>query len=85
MPKGQYNRKTSKQRSTKSDIRQFAEFCLREEIATQLQSIAEPWMLAIKLFQQETGIEIRPQKAKNQLGKWIMINGEVYRCKTQDC
>ena len=79
MPKGIYNRTTAKQRTNKNIIRQFAEFCLREDIATQLQSIAEPWMLAIKLFQEETGIDIRPQTAKNQMGKWILINGEVYR------
>ena len=79
MPKGIYNRTTAKQRTNKNIIRQFAEFCLRDDIATQLQSIAEPWMLAIKLFQEETGIDIRPQTAKNQMGKWILINGEVYR------
>ena len=79
MPKGIYNRTTAKQRTNKNIIRQFAEFCLRDDIATQLQSIAEPWMLAINLFQEETGIDIRPQTAKNQMGKWILINGEVYR------
>ena len=81
MPKGIYNRTTAKPRTNKNIIRQFAEFCLRDDIATQLESIAEPWLLAIRLFKEETGINIRPQTAKNQLGKWIIVNGEVYRTK----
>ena len=81
MPKGIYNRTTAKQRTNKNIIRQYAEFCLREDIAQQLESIAEPWLLAIRLFKEETGIEIRPQTAKNQMDKWIMINGQVYRSK----
>ena len=81
MPKGIYNRTTAKPRTNKNIIRQFAEFCLRDDIATQLESIAEPWLLTIRLFKEETGIDIRPQTAKNQLGKWIIVNGEVYRTK----
>ena len=79
MPKGVYDRTTSKQRTNKNVIRQFAEFCLREDIAKQLESIAEPWLLAIKLFKDETDVEIRPQTAKNQIDKWIMVNGNVYK------
>ena len=81
MPKGIYNRTTAKPRTTKNIIRQFAEFCLREDIATQLESVAEPWLLAIQLFKEETGLDIRPQTAKNQMDKWMMINGEVYKIK----
>ncbi len=81
MPKGVYNRSPSKQRTNKNIIRQYAEFCLREDIAPQLESIAEPWLLAIRLFKEETGIDIRPQTAKNQMDKWMMINGQVYRIK----
>ncbi len=83
MPKGVYNRSTSKQRTSKSVIRQYAEFCLREDIATQLESIAEPWLLAIRLFKEETGIDILPQTAKNQMDKWMIVNGKVYRIKKQ--
>lgn len=83
MPRGVYDRTAAKTRTTKSTIRQFAEFCLRDDIATQLESIEEPWMLAIELFRQETGIEIRPQTAKNQAGKWMMFGGKVYRIKKQ--
>ena len=81
MPKGVYDRATAKQRTNKNIIRQFAEFCLRDDIATKLESISEPWMLAISLFKDETGIEIRPQTAKNQIDKWIMVNGNVYKMK----
>ena len=81
MPKGIYNRTTAKPRTNKNIIRQYVEFCLRDDIATQLESIAEPWLLAIRLFKEETGIDIRPQTAKNQMDKWIMVNGQVYKTK----
>ena len=81
MPKGIYNRTTAKPRTIKIIIRQYAEFCLLDDIATQLQSIAEPWLLAIRLFKEETGIDIRPQTAKNQMDKCIMVNGQVYKTK----
>ena len=81
MPKGVYDRATAKQRTNKNVIRQFAEFFLRDDIAKQLESIAEPWLLSIRLFKEETGIEIRPQTAKNQMDKWIMVNGNVYKMK----
>ena len=81
MPKGVYDRATAKQRTNKNIIRQFAEFFLREDIAKQLESISEPWMLAIRLFKDETDIDIRPQTAKNQIDKWIMVNGNVYKMK----
>ena len=81
MPKGVYDRATAKQRTNKNVIRQFAEFCLRDDIVKQLESISEPWMLAIRLFKDETDIDIRPQTAKNQLDKWIMVNGNVYKMK----
>ena len=82
MPKGIYNRTTCKPRTNKNIIRQYAEFCLRDDIAAQLQSITEPWLLAIRLFKDETGIDIRPQTAKNQMDKWMLINGQVYKRKT---
>ena len=82
MPKGIYNRTTCKPRTNKNIIRQYAEFCLREDIVAQLQSITEPWLLAIRLFKDETGIDIRPQTAKNQMDKWMLINGQVYKRKT---
>ena len=82
MPKGIYNRTTAKPRTKKNIIRQYVEFCLRDDIATQLESIAEPWLLAIRLFKEETGIDIRPQTAKNQMDKWIMVNGQVYKTKS---
>ena len=81
MPKGVYDRATAKQRTNKNVIRQFAEFFLREDISKQLESISEPWMLAIRLFKDETDIDIRPQTAKNQIDKCIMVNGNVYKMK----
>ena len=81
MPKGVYDRATAKQRTNKNIIRQFAEFCLRDDIAKQLESISEPWMLAIRLFKDETDIDIRPQTSNNQIDKWIMVNGNVYKMK----
>ena len=83
MPKGVYNRTKAKQRTNKTIIRQFAEFCLREDVATQLEAVSEPWLLAIELFKNETGIELRPQTAKNQMNKWIMVNGNVYKIRNE--
>ncbi len=81
MPKRHYDRTASKPRTNKGVIKQYAGFCLREDIAQRLESITEPWLLAIKLFKEETGIEISVQTAKNQIGKWISINGELYKLK----
>jgi len=33
------------------------------------------------LYEKETGIKISENTAKNQKGKWILINGELYRKK----
>ena len=79
MPKGVYDRLSAKQRTIKGIIKQYAEFCLRDNIAKKLELTAESWLLGVQLFKEETGIEIRPQTAKNQIGKWISINGEIYQ------
>ena len=65
MPRGVYDRSQAKSRTSKSIIKHFAEFCLRDDIATQLESIEELWMLAIELFRQETGIRSNVQKKKS--------------------
>ena len=33
------------------------------------------------MYEKETGIKISENTAKNQKGKWILINGELYRKK----
>ena len=50
-------------------------------IAKKFELTIEPWLLGVELFKEETGIEIRPQKAKNQIGKLTSINGELYKTK----
>lgn len=54
MPKRHYDRTASKPRTNKGVIKQYAGFCLREDIAQRLESITEPWLLTIKLFKEET-------------------------------
>ena len=61
----------------KTDTRAFAAFCLREDIAQQLQQVVRPHQLAVKLYEKETGIKVRPVTAYRQHGRWAMINGEL--------
>lgn len=81
MPKGVYDRLSAKQRTIKGVIKQYVEFCFRDDIAKKLELTAEPWLLGVQLFKEETGIEIRPQTAKNQIGKWTSIDGVIYKIK----
>ena len=76
MPKGVYER-TGK--TTKEQIKEYVKFCFREDIANQLQQVKEPHLLAVNLYEKETGIKIKPSTAKRQTDKWIMINGEIYK------
>ena len=61
----------------KPDIRAFAAFCLREDIAQQLQQVVRPHQLAVKLYEKETGIKVLEATAYRQYGRWAMINGEL--------
>ena len=76
MPKGVYER-TGK--TSKADIKEFVIFCFREDIAKQLEKVKQPHKLAVNLFKQETGKDIKPSTAYKQNGKWIMINGDVFK------
>ena len=60
-------------------IKQFIEFCFRDDIANQLAQSNKPHILAVKLYYNETGIKINPRTALNQSGKWILINGQICR------
>jgi len=76
MPKGVYERT---HKTTKSEIMDFVKFCFREDIAKQLERVREPEKLAVDLYEQETGKHIKLSTAKQQNGKWTMINGVIYR------
>ncbi len=78
MPKGQYERKG---RLNKEIIKKFVEFMLSESISAQMNEVEQPFRLATMLYEKETGIKISETTAKNQKGKWIFINGELYRKK----
>ena len=60
-------------------IKQFIEFCFRDDIAEQLAQSNKPHILAVKLYYEATGIKINHKTALNQSGKWIMINGQICR------
>ena len=62
---------------TKADVRAFAAFCLREDIANQLQQVVRPHQLAVKLYEKETGIKVPESTAYRQRGRWMLINGEL--------
>ena len=76
MPKGIYER-TGK--TTQEQIKEFVKFCFREDVAKQLQQVKTPHLLAVNLYEKETGIKIKPSTAKRQTDKWIMIDGEIYK------
>ena len=61
----------------KEDIKAFASFCLREDIAQQLERVVRPHQLAVKLYENETGIKILPTTAYKQRGRWQLVNGEL--------
>ena len=61
----------------KPDIKAFASFCLRDDIANQLQQVIRPHQLAVKLYEKETGIKVPTPTAYRQHGRWAMINGEL--------
>lgn len=76
MPTGKYERhgKTSKQ-----DIEKFVRFCFREDIAKQLEKERSPHLLAVRLYEEATGIKIKPKTAYAQRGKWMMENDRLVR------
>ncbi len=76
MPKGFYERT---KRTTKKEIMDFVEFCLCDDIAEQLEKVHDSEKLAVDLYELETGKKIKLSTAKQQRGKWIMVNGTVYR------
>ena len=75
MPRGVYERNG---KITKEQIKDFVKFCFREDIAKELERVKTPHLLAVQLYEQQTGIKVNPQTAKRQNGKWIMVNGEIY-------
>ena len=75
MPKGIY---VHSKRTTKEDIKQFVIFCMRNDIAEQLAKVRMPHKLAVRLYEDETGIKIKESTAYNQRDKWYSVNGNVY-------
>ena len=66
-------------RSISGNISDFVKFCFRDDIAKQLEKVQKPHILAVKLYENETGIKISTQTAYRQRDKWIMINGEIVK------
>lgn len=79
MPKGIYERKAVK--TSKEEIKEFVKFCFRDDIVNQLQQVKTPHLLAVDLYEKETGNKIKPGTAKRQANKWVIINGEIYENK----
>ena len=52
------------------------------DIADQLAEVRQPHILAVKLYEKETGIKINPKTAYAQKGKWIEVAGELFREKS---
>ena len=61
----------------KDDIKDFVKFCLRGDIANELENVIRPHQVAVKLYENETGIKIPQTTAYKQRGRWRIINGEL--------
>lgn len=68
-----------RERITKEKLMDFIRFCFREDIAELLTQVKKPHQLAVRLYENETGIRISPKTAYAQRGKWIMLSGELCR------
>ena len=70
----------------KAEVKAFVLFCLREDIAQQLEQVVRPHQLAVVLYERETGIKFPQSTAYKQRGRWQMINGELCEIrKGKDC
>ena len=78
MPKGVYEHKPHV-RITKEELMKFVRFCFRPDIADVLAEVKQPHLLAVRLYEKETGIKINPKTAYAQKGKWIEVGGEIFR------
>lgn len=76
MPKGVYDH-NPRSRTSKAEIKAFVTFCFREDIANLLEKAPKPHILAVSLYEKETGIKLSKQLAYNQQGKWMMVNGVI--------
>ena len=78
MPKGVYEHKPHA-RITKKQLMDFIRFEHRPDIADQLAEVRQPHLLAVRLYERETGIKINPKTAYAQKNKWVMVAGELCR------
>ena len=78
MPKGVYEHKPH-ERITKAQLMEYGRFVFRSDIAEQLAEVKQPHLLAVRLYERETGIKINPKTAYAQKGKWIEVAGEICR------
>ena len=69
MPKGVYEHHPRK-RITKDTLKAFVLFTFRDDIAKRLERERYPHQVAVKLYQDETGIVISSQTAYKQRDKW---------------
>lgn len=76
MPTGKYERHG---KTPKEEILKFVKFCFREDIAKQLEKETSPHFLAVRLYEEETGIKIKPKTAYAQRGKWMMENDRLVK------
>ena len=81
MPSGVYEHHPHGHHMTKADVRAFVLFCLREDIAKQLENEIRPHILAVTLYERETGIKVSAATAYKQKGRWMMVNGELCEIK----
>ena len=70
MPKGHYQRK-SFVRTTKETLNEFIKFCHQPEIIEKLKNVKRKHQLAVKLYENATGIKISAQTAYKNLDRIV--------------
>ncbi len=66
-------------RATQSQVREFIEFCLRDDIENELSNERNYWKSAVELYERETGIVFSYSTARKQGNRWVKINGVIYK------
>lgn len=77
MPKGFYEHKA---RTKKEDIRKFLMFCYENaEIKKMIETKDDGVKIACEIYKQQTGIDIKPTTAKNNLDRAqpVEFNGKL--------
>ena len=69
----------SNNRITKSDLKDFVRFCFEDDIAELIGNDIHSYKRASELYMERRGKYISPSTAKDQRGRWLLVDGEPKR------